>query len=179
MFKRNIPFAFQKISEQWLFDLKNYDEDLLYSKPSEKHWCLAELYDHIMRVAKSYQIPNFHKCIKNDIKEGDSKNMKGYLIFDLNVLPYRKIKMESFPTDIVTNFTPENRDRKELIEDFEKFIQEVKKEAELLNNYDKSIRHFHPFFGMINAKEWFSLIEIHMRHHEVQKKRLEALKPNS
>ncbi|MDH7445133.1 hypothetical protein [Aquimarina sp. 2201CG14-23] len=173
MFAKDPIAIFKKRSETWLQDLEHYDQEKLYHKPSSDQWCLAELYDHIIRVAKTYQIPNFHRCIQNDIKEGKSKNSAAYLIFNFNFLPSRTIKMESFPPKIVSNFTPEILERDILENNFREFIIEILAKESLLHQCDRAIKHNHPFFGMINAVEWFSLIEIHMRHHESQKKRLE------
>ncbi|AXT60892.1 hypothetical protein D1816_11220 [Aquimarina sp. AD10] len=176
MLKKDPLLSFEKISKQWLFDLEHYTNEVLYQKPSETQWCLAELFDHIIRVARTYQLPNFNNCIQNNIRKGALKNGTAYLVFDLNIIPYKKIRMESFPTKVARDFNPLERDANELIEDFKLFINEVKRNAALLSNFDKKTKHFHPFFGMINAKEWFSLVEIHMRHHSKQKKRLESLK---
>ena len=175
MHKLNALRAFEKTANHWAEDLMNYEESELYLSPAVNEWCLAELYDHIMRVGRTYQLPNFHRCLNNDIVKGKPKNIKAYIIFDLNILPYRKIKMQSFPPEIVTNFTPQKRKKQALIEDFNVFIEEVKDAWKLLENFDKNKKHYHPFFGMINAKEWYALVEIHMRHHIPQKKRLEKL----
>jgi len=179
MFKRNRLKAFDKIADNWFTDLKNYTDDQLFLKPSEDEWSLAELYDHIMRVARTYQMPNFQKCLDNDGTKGTPKNLKAYVIFDLNILSYRKIKIASFPKDIILDFTPQKRAKEGLAEDFIKFIDEIKTHARSLNTYDKKSKNHHPFFGEINARDWFSLVEIHMRHHHPQKRRLEQLIKNT
>ncbi|AXT51056.1 hypothetical protein D1818_09540 [Aquimarina sp. BL5] len=175
MFSKNPVAVFKKRSEKWYQDLQNYSQESLYHKPSSDQWTLAELYDHIMRVAKTYQLPNFHKCIDNDTRNGKPKNSAAYLIFNLNITPSRNIKMESFPSKIVADFTPEILDRDILENNFKEFIAETISKESLVKKCDTKIKHSHPFFGMINAIEWFSLIEIHMRHHERQKKRLESM----
>jgi len=175
MFSKDPIAAFKKRSKKWHEDLLNYSPESLYYKPSSDQWSLAELYDHIIRVAKTYQLPNFHKCIENDTKKGKPKNSIAYLIFNLNIIPSRSIKMESFPSKIVSNFTPTIVERNELENNFGEFILEILSQELLVKQSNRSIKHHHPFFGMINAVEWFSLIEIHMRHHERQKKRLEFI----
>lgn len=175
MFKRNVTEAFKRISSQWLENLNAFDDNILYTKPTENEWCMAELYDHIMRVARTYQIPNFYNCINNTPKLGAKKNIKGYIIFDLNFLPKRKIKIASFPNTIITDFTPQIRERKELTEDFKNFINEGIAISGILKKSNTTTKNHHPFFGMISAREWFSLMEIHMRHHQPQKKRLEQI----
>ncbi|WP_299189290.1 hypothetical protein [uncultured Aquimarina sp.] len=175
MFYKDPIIVFKRRSEKWYTDLQNYNQDELYHKPAPNQWCLAELFDHIIRVATTYQLPNFQKCIENSIKKGKPKNSAAYLIFNLNIIPSRTIKMESFPTKIVSDFTPEILKRETLENKFKEFITEALSQEPLIKHFDKKIKHSHPFFGMINAAEWFSLIEIHMRHHERQKKRLEVI----
>ncbi|WP_027395751.1 hypothetical protein [Aquimarina latercula] len=175
MFHKDPIITFKRRSEKWHSDLQSYSTEKLYHKPLTNQWCLAELYDHIIRVAKTYQLPNFQKCIEGDIKKGKRKNSIAYLIFDLSIVPSRTIKMESFPAKIVSDFTPKVLEREALENKFKEFIAETLSKEPLIKHSDKSLKHHHPFFGMINASEWFSLIEIHMRHHERQKKRLEVI----
>ncbi|AXT20342.1 hypothetical protein D7030_04270 [Flavobacteriaceae bacterium AU392] len=174
--KRNIVKAFEDIANKWLDDLLVYDDKQLYFKPSENKWCLAELYDHIIKVAWSYQMPNLYKCLHKRPVEGKPKNIKGVLVFNLNIVPYRKITISSFPKDIQDNFTPEIKEREELITEFKGFIKDIVTISDLLKTADLSVKNYHPFFGTINAREWFSLVEIHMRHHNRQKQNLEKLK---
>lgn len=178
MFKRNIVKAFKNTASNWLSSLKGYNTEQLYAKPSESEWCLAELYHHIMKVAWTYQMPNFYKCLHKRPVKGKPKNAKGYLVFNLNIIPYRKIKMSSFPSEIEIGFTPEIKKREELISEFEDFIKDIITISDLLKTADLSVKNYHAFFGVINAQEWFSLVEIHMRHHSRQKKKLENLKLN-
>ena len=175
MFRKDPVILFKKRAEKWFLDLQDYNEERLFHRPAPDQWCLAELYDHIMRVANTYQIPNFLQCIEHNTKKGRAKKSIAYLIFNLNIVPYRNIKMESFPNKIVSDFTPEILDKKLLESNFKDFIAETIAKESLLKSCDKTIKHNHPFFGMINAIEWYSLIEIHMRHHERQKKLLEAI----
>ena len=174
MFTKDLKVIFKKRSEKWYLDLQNYSSQQLYYKPSSDQWCLAELYDHIIRVTTTYQIPNFYRCIGLDIEKGKPKNGIAYLIFNANIIPYRTIKMESFPSNIVSDFTPEILEREVLEQKFKNFIEQIIAKEPLLKQSNKKVKHNHPFFGMINAREWFSLVEIHIRHHERQKKRLEA-----
>lgn len=172
MNKKKAIVRFVRTSEEWLNDLKNFKDEQIALKASENQWCLAELYDHIMRVARTYQIPNFRKCLSEGVRKPLAKNYKGFVIFDVNYLPYTKMRMESFPTKIMNDFTPTIKPKQELIEEFESFIEEVKSlESELLSSHS-SIKYLHPLFGWINATEWFRLIEIHTRHHLPQRERI-------
>lgn len=165
---------FIKTSREWMEELKKFDDQSIALKPSENQWGIAELYDHIMKVARTYQIYNFHKCLREGVKKGYSKNYIGFVIFDLKYLPNRKMRMESFPTKLVNDFTPILKSKNELIEEFAQFIEEVSSLEKYIVASDSSKKHRHPLFGWINATEWFRLIEIHMAHHLPQRKRISA-----
>ncbi|MEM7549605.1 MAG: hypothetical protein AAF363_08020 [Bacteroidota bacterium] len=162
-------------SQHWLADLHKYDADKMSIKPTKKQWCMAELYDHLMKVANTYQLPNFHLCLENGDKLKARKNLRARIIFDLQLLPYRKMKLESFPEEIANSFTPEIKKKPDLLSQFERWIKLVEEESLRLDKIDMAVKHFHPLFGWINAIEWFSLIEIHIRHHTRQKQRIEKL----
>ena len=49
---------FNRKANEWLVDLRMMDEEIIQIKPTEKSWSISEVYDHVMRVARSYQIPN-------------------------------------------------------------------------------------------------------------------------
>lgn len=163
---------FNKRADNWLTDLEFLSEEELANNPAEDSWSLAELYDHVMRVARTYQIPNFRKSITPEAIRKKRKNKIGIAIFNLGIRKQVKIKMQNFPAPIVEDFTPVKRSKKELIEDFKTFTREVNDLKETLMNTSKSDKNYHPMFGDINATEWFSLIEIHMAHHEVQRARI-------
>ena len=163
---------FHKKANEWLIDLENIDSQKISVNPKQDSWSLSELYDHIMRVARTYQIPNFHNSSTSLAVRKKRKNKYGIAIFNLGLRMQVQIQMQRFPAPLVTNFTPQKRTKEDLIKDFKTFIHEVN---ELENNVLKSSKnnkHYHPMFGDINTLEWFSLIEIHMSHHDIQKERI-------
>lgn len=165
---------FTKTSQEWLDELEKLDAKSITLKPSENQWCMAELYDHVMRVAHTYQIPNLHKCINAGVTKGYAKNYKGLVIFDLNYLPSTKMRLESFPPKIATGFTPIIKPKHDLVREFKTFIEEVKNLEPVLETSDSSKKNKHPFFGWINATDWFRLIDIHIRHHLKQRERIKT-----
>ena len=59
---------FNRTANEWLVDLRMMDEEIIQIKPTEKSWSIAEVYDHVMRVARSYQIPNLKESITESAK---------------------------------------------------------------------------------------------------------------
>jgi hypothetical protein len=50
-------------------------EDILIN-PFEGSWSISELYDHIMKVARTYQIPNFKKSVTTEVERKKRKKHK-------------------------------------------------------------------------------------------------------
>ncbi|MGB3467405.1 MAG: hypothetical protein WBA74_19125 [Cyclobacteriaceae bacterium] len=156
----------------WLQDLQDFTFEELSINPGSGAWSMSELYDHIMKVARTYQIPNFHQSMTTNAKRKKRKNLVGVAVFDLGIRKQVKIKMEEFPAGLVADFTPVTRPKEELLADFSSFIKEVSDLEKYLMESTKHDIHYHPMFGDIKARDWFSLIEIHMSHHEVQRQRI-------
>ncbi|MCB0388781.1 MAG: DinB family protein [Winogradskyella sp.] len=169
---------FNKKAQEWLNFLELIDEDTVLKNPHPKSWSLSELYDHVVKVAITYQIPNALKEMTDERELKKAQNPFAFLLFDLNVLPRLNIKMENFPPDLVAKFTPEKHSKAEVITNFKRLIELVHETAQQLNNVTKTDRTYHPMFGTITAKKWFRLIEIHLRHHDKQRFRiLKQLRP--
>ena len=156
--------------EVWLDDLETMEDDLMMVKPSKNSWSMAELYDHVMRVGRTYQIPNLKQSITAAAKTKKRKNLAGVAIFNLKVRKNIKMRMENFPKPLVESFTPEKRSKSDLIKDFKLFIEEINDLEEILIKSTKKNKQYHPMFGDINTKEWFALIELHIWQHDKQKK---------
>jgi hypothetical protein len=162
--------SFNKTAHNWLADLEKKSEEEILLNPYKGSWSISELYDHIIRVARSYQIPNLKISLTAKAHRKKSKNVKGIVVFNLGIkkLPI-KIEMESFPEPLVDNFTPIKQNKSDLIKDFKLFIEEVNNLKEILLNSSCKNKHYHPMFGDISTKDWFTIIVFHLAHHEKQK----------
>lgn len=163
---------FNRKANEWLVDLRMIDEEVLQIKPTEKSWSLSEVYDHVMRVARHYQIPNLRKSVTESAQRKKSKNKYGIAIFNLGYRKNVHMKMEEFPKPLVEAFTPTKRAKNDLVKDFLFFIKEVNDLQEILEKSDKDDKQYHPMFGDINTKEWFALIELHIWQHDKQREKI-------
>jgi len=99
-----VILRFNKKAQEWLGDLKNIDEKLIHIKPNDKSWSLSEVYDHVMRVTRSYQIPNLKESMTSSAKRRKRKNIAGIAIFNLGLRKNVKMEMEKFPQPIAEAF---------------------------------------------------------------------------
>jgi len=169
MTTKKLISKFNNKANEWLIDLKNIDEKSIHDRPHEKTWSFSEVYDHVMRVTRSYQIPNLMESMSISAKRKKRKNLVGIATFNLGLRKNVKMRMENFPQPITEAFTPVQRSKAALIQDFTFFIEEVNALEDVLNKSTNEHKQYHPFFGDINTKEWFALIELHIWQHDKQK----------
>lgn len=163
---------FETLADEWLMDLKMWDAEIIQINPDHKTWSLSEVYDHVMKVARTYQIPSLKQSLTNKAIRKRSKNLAGRPIFDLVYRKQVHMRMEEFPTRFTELFSPVKRSKEDLVEDFSAFIQEVKGLHQSVLNSTSVNKHFHPMFGDISTKEWYYLIEFHMWQHNKQKEKI-------
>ncbi len=163
---------FNKKANKWLFELEKMGSKEILVKPTPNSWSFAEVYDHIIKVARTYQIPNFKRSVTALAKRKKRKNKIGFAIFNLGIRKHVKMRIQNFPAPLMEDFTPKQLEKTELIKDFKLFITEVNDLQEILINSSKKNKQYHPMFGDINTHDWFSLIEMHMWHHDFQKDKI-------
>ena len=79
----NLLDRFNNKANEWLEDLRMLEEEVIHMRPTEKTWAMSEVYDHVMRVARSYQIPNMKKSVTEHAKRKKRKNKYGITIFNI------------------------------------------------------------------------------------------------
>ncbi|HEY0177827.1 MAG TPA: hypothetical protein VGC08_15700, partial [Pedobacter sp.] len=55
----------------------------------------------------------------------------------------------------------------------EQFSERLEGDYQMIGNAGRDIRNKHPRLGYLNAAQWLRFIEIHLRHHLKQLKRIE------
>ena len=85
---------FNKKAKEWLADLEKVEAKKIQLRPTEKSWSFAEMYDHVMKVARTYQIPNMKKSITESAKRKKRKNFYGYVVFNTSYRKNAHMKMD-------------------------------------------------------------------------------------
>ncbi|MGM9925641.1 MAG: hypothetical protein ACI35R_15455 [Bacillus sp. (in: firmicutes)] len=93
------------------------------------------------------------------------------IVFAFNRIPPVKAKAPGDLLELVKQ--PESID--EVRERLEVFIERMKEEEPAVKRIPADKKVEHPYFGFLNAEEWYKHIESHFRHHLRQKKRIEAV----
>lgn len=159
---------FNEKANAWLEDLEKVDPEKMNVRPAEKSWSFGEVYDHVMKVTRTFQIPYLKQSTTDAAVKVQGKNKYGVKAFDEGDRRHVSMRMEEFPKELITLFTPVKRDKEDLLKDFKGFIKEVNDLKEILSKSTDEHKQFHPMFGDINTNEWFRLIEMHMHQHTNQ-----------
>lgn len=163
----------EELTHQYLEELHPLSIEQLKLQSNENEWSLGQLYLHLIKTAIYMQIGNIDKCRSQNADEIDTvgeKTEAGAAIFALGGFPPERIRVPASP-----QYTPEQPDSKQqIIDGMHTVLQKMKEIEPMLEDISPRCTALHPRLGALNAKEWFSLIEMHYRHHLLQLERLKA-----
>lgn len=137
--------------------------------PPTGGWSYAEVYSHIMQATLGSTIA-LEKCTMNSCAATNkSRSLIGLFVLTLGRFPGRvKAPAAVMERNPVKKLTKE--DARNLIVKCHKRIEDVFK---LVFDSNPKKRVKHPRMGMLNARQWFKFILIHLKHHLKQLDRIE------
>ena len=154
-----------------LKELDYYRNSQFRKQTQASNWTIGQIYHHIIQGTYDTHFKAIHNCLEE--KGGAPKGRKtflGFLVFAFNSFPLFKIKG-------VKNYTPlqiENTSKaKDMMFGYIKEMQKLATEIDKKGNAKYKVKH--RIFGRLTALEWYSLIEIHQRHHIKQKQRIDKI----
>lgn len=165
------PQKFLKVYATWERNLPSFTDAQFAWKANDGSWSMGQVYMHLFGSAKTYHLAQVEKCLASNENAEKKKAFPGRLTFFLGSMPPMKIKVPA-ATPGYTPLQPTGKAAVKIL------MEEVKsrmiKTAELLNRSHSKGKTPHRAFGYLNAREWYALIEMHLRHHLAQKRRLEV-----
>jgi hypothetical protein len=160
---------FEETVNHYLHELDSFSLEQLKYKPKENEWSLGQMYLHLVNSALYMHLRNVDLCLKPDGEAG-AKTEAGTAIFDLGGFPPVRIQVPPSP-----QYTPpQPANKEEIVEGLNAVIRGMREIEPALGESSGLNTVSHPRFGALNAKEWFMLIEMHYRHHLLQKERLKS-----
>ncbi|KEQ24807.1 DinB family protein [Paenibacillus tyrfis] len=163
--------SFEEITEHYIQELEGFSMEQLKQQPGENEWSLGQMYRHLIGAALYLQLANAERCLApdgNDAVSAGEKTEVGAAIFEQGSLPPVRIQVPPSP-----QYTPQQPESKEqLVEGLKSVVRRMYEIAPKLENAPLHHTVAHPRFGGLTAEEWFKLVEMHYRHHLMQKDRL-------
>lgn len=164
--------AFETTVERYLAELENLDMEQLHAKPNEEEWSIGQMYMHLIKSAHFMHLRNVELCLGGSeavLGITAEKTENGRTAFELGSFPPIRIRVPASPQ--YTPQQPESKDQ--LIEGLRGVVERMKRTEITLSQAPEGNRTLHPGFGALNATEWFLLVEMHYRHHQLQLERLQ------
>lgn len=159
---------FESVGKYWLEQLSCYNEGPFQKKLVTKKgtsWSIGQLYQHLTKTTLDFQLKAIDDCILQ--QNGDTKGRKtfyGFFTFLLGKYFPVKQKIENHhqvkpeqPEDIMMMRNASIRVLKSMNE-YSYKIDELSKEQ-------LAYKVKHPYFGMLNAVQWYQLVTMHYQHH--------------
>lgn len=183
---KEILHQFSETVSEYIRELEDCSLDQLLWKPSEDEWSLGQMYMHLIGSAQFMQLRNAVLCLEpggsRDIPQAE-KTETGKAVFKTGSFPPERIRVPPSP-----QYTPSQPQSKEQLisglRDTLRQMTEIEPRIALAFGTVPRLQEepgkesvpytvVHPRLGGLNALEWFQLIEMHYRHHMLQRKRLE------
>jgi len=159
--------SLKDISAAYSATLNKIPEEQFQLTPPAGGWSYSEVYSHIfdMSILSLKEVEN---CIKGDGKVKATAFIVKVILFFGSFPPRAKYKV---PKVLLGR---ERKISKIAAADFiKRFLEQLHLVYSQLHLADPLIKTRHPRLGYLNAEQWFRFIEIHLKHHLKQLKRIE------
>jgi hypothetical protein len=142
--------------------------DQLHNLPPGGGWSLGQLYVHLIRDAHFY-VEQINICISNNDHQQESASPEAQVMFRNNAFPDARIA-----GDPANAFLPQPHSKEELKDGLlqVKTLLEHAAKQIAASTYHGKTRH--PGLLYFSAEEWLQFANMHFRHHERQRRRIEG-----
>lgn len=163
----DIVQQFNETISQWINYLNDYTIAMLHVLPQQGGWSLGQVYVHLIDDTK-YQLQQMKDALLQDKYYEEDMHSNAREMFRQHAFP--DIRIEGPATGTIIP----QPDSKEVL--LEALIQIKDEVNNLHQTYDLSAakgKSLHPGLLFFTALEWLQFMEMHMRHHFRQKKRID------
>lgn len=162
--------SFVEKAKYYLKELDYYGKAQFQMKPLKGEWSIGQLYDHLLNGTYTFHLAEVRNCLdRTGGSTGGKKKFKGKLVFKFKKLLFKVKGINQ------NGYVPAQPDNPRKVQDdlyrFLKFMNRTAKEID--SAPDLTYKTKHPDLGMLNALEWYMLIDFHFKHHLKLKKKLD------
>jgi DinB superfamily len=163
---------FNTVYNIWTSELDKYPMAQLLQQPKAGGWSLGQVYVHLINSALGFHIPQIETCMATNDNSGKWKNFKGFMCYTF-IKSFPDIKIAVPPSERYTPKQP--ADKQDLYDGLDKVKAAM---AAVLPKLEANImrgKTAHPGMSFLNANEWYTMVEMHYRHHLKQKATLDTM----
>jgi len=158
--------SLKNISSRYRDMLNSISEKDFQLMPPIGGWSYSEVYSHIFDSSLLAMQP-MEDCINGTGLERKTAFPVKLILF-FGSLPPGKFKV---PEKLVSRVKKISKAEAEAF--INEFLLRLQRDEQLIGNASKEIKNKHPRLGYLNAAQWLRFIEIHLKHHYKQLKRIE------
>jgi hypothetical protein len=163
---------FNTVYGAWKTGLDSYSMEQLLKQPQGGGWSLGQVYVHLINSALGFHIPQVETCMITNDNAGKWKNFKGFMCFTF-IKGFPDIKIAVPPSEKYTPKQPANK--QDLYDGLDKVKAAMAAVLPKLEDNKMRGKTAHPGMSFLNAHEWYTMVEMHYRHHLKQKATLETM----
>jgi len=159
--------SIHNLTEAYRTRLSTIDDAQFQLTPSIGSWSYSEVYSHIFD-SSILSVQAMENCLEGQGKKHSTAFIVKVILFLGSLPPGRKYKVPKKLEARVKKIT--KMEAEELIR---RFIQQLEPDYKRMGKARSDIKVPHPRLGYLNARQWLRFIEIHLKHHLKQLKRIE------
>jgi hypothetical protein len=168
---KQILDRFEITANFYLNEIPKYSLEQMTRKPSEDEWSLGQMYVHLVGSALFMQLRNVELCRDQETTPDSSERPEAVkAMFAAGSFPPERIRVPASP-----QYTPKQPDSlQEMEQGLRAVIARMRELEPTLASIPADRAVAHPRMGLLSALEWFALVEMHYRHHLLQKERIDS-----
>ena len=151
----------------WISELPRYKTDKLVTKPTPDSWSIGQLCMHLVENTDWF-IEQAKTCLANNDHTIEEATPAGKAMLLNNDFP--DDALEGPPENA---HTPQPDSLEQLTNDLLGLKNRVNDIEKLISTTSGKGKTKHPGLGYFDAHEWLQFAEMHLRHHQRQKKRID------
>mgnify|MGYP003945323089 CR=1 FL=1 len=159
--------SIHNLIEAYRTKLSTIDDAQFQMTPPIGGWSYSEVYSHIFD-ASYLSVQAMENCLDGKGKRHSTAFPVKVILFLGFLPPWKKIKVPKIMESRVKKIT-----KMEAEEMIRRFSQKLEPNYKRMAMARKDIKVPHPRLGYMNARQWLRFIEIHLKHHIKQLKRIE------
>ncbi len=164
----------EKTLAVWQDALERSDDRAFDSAPDGGGWTLGQVCDHVTVVSLAF-LDAVAALTRGEGEERGGSLMATVMCGIVGSFPPVRLKVPSnLPDEVKRAAAPDSLPKAEALKRFALVARRTRDLCDAVAAAPRGLRSQHPVLGWINARQWYQLSEMHMRHHLRQLRRLPA-----
>lgn len=159
--------SIQKITFTYKQRLAEISDGNFMRSPDKGGWCYSEVYNHIFDMSL-LSLKELEGCLNGQGKKRGTHWFTKLILFFGSFPPMIRFKVPKHLAPRVKKISKE-----EASDMMMNFMLSLQPFGNQISRADKNLKTVHPRLGYLNAEEWLRFMEIHLKHHLKQLKRID------